>query len=52
MDPYVIVKIGKEKFCSATDNNAGKKPKWKDVFEFNRTTETSMEIEVHGLGKR
>ena len=47
MDPYVIIKIGKEKFRSATHNNAGKTPKWKDVFEFTRTTETSMEVEVH-----
>ena len=42
MDPYVKIEVGDRKFKSKTHTDAGKHPAWYDVFEMQRTVETTL----------
>lgn len=47
MDPYVVVKIGKEIYKTAMDNSGGKKPTWKDFFQhIIQPSDICIEFEV------
>ncbi|CAG9315454.1 unnamed protein product [Blepharisma stoltei] len=46
MDPYCMIKVGKQTLCSNIDINAGKFPNWKEQFNFLVTNEDSLEVSI------
>lgn len=46
MDPYVICKVGSNKYKGKCDTDGGKKPKFNDSFNFNYKDGDLLQIEV------
>ena len=47
MDPYVVVRIGKQVKKSRTHKNGGKEPSWTDTLEFDLMGEQAADIYIY-----
>ena len=47
MDPVCEIVLGEQKLRTATAEDMGKKPVWKDVLEFHRSKEESIKVIIN-----